>query len=150
MLRCFLTILSILLTIKVCSQDAWPSVTNETKPWTRWWWLGSAVDTKGLDENLAALHEAGIGGVEITPIYGIKGQEHRFLNFLTRPWLNALSHTLKRASKLGMGVDLANATGWPFGGPWVSDADASKSVYHKTYLLSGGQSLTQPVVFECV
>ena len=42
---------------------------------------------------------------------------------------------IDEAKRLGIGVDLANATGWPFGGPWVTDDDASKTVYFKTYTL---------------
>ncbi|MEN9951701.1 MAG: hypothetical protein RLY85_2453, partial [Bacteroidota bacterium] len=57
------------------NSQSWPATDSITKPWTRWWWLGSAVNEKGLDYNLEALRAAGIGGVEITPIYGIKGQE---------------------------------------------------------------------------
>lgn len=137
-----------LLSITSHGQDKWPTITNETKPWTRWWWLGSAVDQKGLDDNLSALQKAGIGGVEITPIYGITGEEHRFLNFLSKPWLDAFSYTLKRSAQLGLGVDLANATGWPFGGPWVTDEDASRSVYYKMYKLSGGNSLTDSIYYD--
>ena len=35
-----------------CTQNQkieWPQVTNETKPWTRWWWEGNAVRTTDLD-----------------------------------------------------------------------------------------------------
>jgi hypothetical protein len=28
------------------SAPSWPPITRETKPWTRWWWMGSAVDEK--------------------------------------------------------------------------------------------------------
>jgi hypothetical protein len=31
-----------------------------------------------------------------------------------------LKYTLQEAKRLDMGIDLANATGWPFGGPWVT------------------------------
>jgi hypothetical protein len=48
---------------------------------------------------------------------------------------------------LALGVDLANATGWPFGGPWVTDEDASKTVYFKTYSLSGGRTLDQNIEY---
>ena len=50
----------------------WPQITRESKPWTRWWWMGNDVDSVNLAYNLAELSKAGIGGVEITPIYGIK------------------------------------------------------------------------------
>jgi hypothetical protein len=79
------------------NSQSWPASDSITKPWTRWWWLGSAVNEKGLEYNLEALRAAGIGGVEITPIYGIKGQEQAFVPFLTDRWLDLLSHTLQVA-----------------------------------------------------
>jgi hypothetical protein len=62
---------------------SWPAVTSESRPWTRWWWLGSAVDEENLSRELEAIAAAGFGGVEITPIYGAKGAEGRFLKFLS-------------------------------------------------------------------
>ena len=132
----------------VHAQPKWPSVTNETRPWTRWWWLGSAVDPNGITQNLEAYRKAGLGGVEITPIYGIQGQEHRHIDFLTPSWMKILGHTLSESKRLDMGVDLANATGWPFGGPWVKDEDASRSVYMKKFRLEAGQTLKEPVSFR--
>jgi hypothetical protein len=29
-------------------QLSWPELTRENKPWTRWWWPGSIVNTKDL------------------------------------------------------------------------------------------------------
>src|ERR1041385_6630762 len=48
---------------------AWPPITRECKPWSRWWWLGSAVDKENLTRLLEQYRDAGIGGVEICPIY---------------------------------------------------------------------------------
>lgn len=53
-----------------CQQKVtWPSITRENKPWTRWWWQGSAVDKAGLTSAMQKYREAGLGGLEITPIY---------------------------------------------------------------------------------
>ena len=30
----------------------WPSVPNEARPGTRWWWMGSAVDENNLTTNM--------------------------------------------------------------------------------------------------
>ncbi len=125
----------------------WPEPTLTSRPWTRWWWLGSAVNEKDLSINLETYRKAGLGGVEITPIYGIYGAEAQFVPFLTPRWMQLLQHTLNESKRLKIGVDLANATGWPFGGPWVSDAEASKSVYYKTWSLKQGESLTVPVEY---
>ncbi len=145
--KTILLLLTLLVYVHVFAQS-WPPVDSITKPWTRWWWLGSAVNEKGLDYNLESLRASGIGGVEITPIYGIKGQEKAFVPFLTTRWLDLLGHTLKVSSAKKMGVDLANATGWPFGGPWVGPEDASKTIYRKKYILNGGESLDSLIVFE--
>ena len=56
-----------------------------------------------------------------------------------------LEHTIKEAERLGLGVDMATGTGWPFGGPWVGDEDACKDLVAKTYELSGGERLGEPV-----
>jgi hypothetical protein len=123
----------------------WPRVTHETKPWTRWWWHGSAVDRKSLTAELEALRAAGIGGVEITPIYGVRGEEHRFLPFLSADWIRHLEHTLREATRLGLGVDMATGTGWPFGGPWVGDDTAPRTLAYRKWTLEGGQRLTEPI-----
>lgn len=103
----------------------WPEITPENKPWTRWWWPGSAVDSASLTAELGSFASAGLGGVEITPIYGAKGYEGRYLDFLSPRWMEMLEHTGREAQRLGLGVDMATGTGWPFGGPWVAPADGS-------------------------
>lgn len=102
------------------SQSPWPAITKEMRPWTRWWWMGSAVDDPGLDSALTKYHQAGFGGVEITPIYGAVGFESKYIPFLSPEWIDRLSFTVKKAGSLGMGVDMNTGTGWPFGGPQIT------------------------------
>ncbi|WP_385890725.1 glycosyl hydrolase [Terrimonas alba] len=134
--------------ISVKAQLAWPSVTNTTKPWTRWWWEGSAVNKADLTWNLEQYQKAGLGGVELTPIYGVEGYEKQFINFLSPQWMQMLEHTLKEAKRLGIGVDLANGTGWPFGGPWVKDNNVSKTIYYKIYTVNTGEQLKESIEYK--
>ncbi len=129
------------------AQIKWPAITQINKPWTRWWWEGSAVDKPNLTAAMQLYQQAGLGGLEITPIYGVKGAEEKFIDFLSPKWMEMLQHTLSEAKRLNLGIDLANATGWPFGGPWVTPADACKNVNVKTYTLQGGQQLNELVQF---
>jgi hypothetical protein len=107
---------------------AWPAVTQTAKPWIRWWWPGSAVEPAELTRNLEEFARAGIGGVEITPIYGARGAESRYIDYLSPHWVEMLAYTAREAKRLGLGVDMATGTGWPFGGPEVSAADGSSSL----------------------
>ena len=104
------------------AQLEWPAQEATHRPWTRWWWLGSAVDAPNLTRELEEFAAAGIGGVEICPIYGTKGAESRFLDFLSPAWTDALRHTLAEAKRLDLGVDLTTGTGWPFGGAEIGRA----------------------------
>lgn len=129
------------------AQIKWPVITQSAKPWTRWWWEGSAVEKAGLTAAMAQYEEAGLGGLEITPIYGIKGKEQQFIPFLTPKWMEMLQHTLLEAKRLNLGIDMATGTGWPFGGPWVTDTDASKYLAYKSYNLKSGAQLAEKIVY---
>ena len=110
--------------------SAWPQVTQEAKAGTRWWWPGSAVDEDNLRWNLEAYGQAGIGTVEITPIYGVQGNEGRELPFLSSAWMKALQTTQDIARGANISVDMNCGTGWPFGGPQVeADEAACKALF---------------------
>lgn len=128
-------------------QLQWPEVTQETKPWTRWWIFGNAVTKADLTAALEAYREAGIGGVEITPVYGVRGTENAFIEYLSPRWMEMLEYILDEAKRLDIGVDMANTSGWPFGGPWVDDSIACKSLRTKQYRVIGGDSLVERIEY---
>jgi hypothetical protein len=115
----------------------WPAVKRDNKPWTRWWWPGSAVDKANLTSQLEAIAAAGFGGVEITPIYGAKGYDDRFIDFLSPKWMEMLEHVGREAKRLDLGVDMATGTGWPFGGPWITPEFSNTKIVLKDGKLAG-------------
>ena len=106
------------------NQPGWPQITQEAKPWSRWWWMGNSVNPADLKAAMEAYSKAGLGGLEITPIYGVHGYEDKFIKFLSPEWMDQLKYTLQEGKRLDMGIDLAMASGWPFGGLWVTPEDA--------------------------
>lgn len=114
----------------------WPEQTPTTKAGSRWWWLGSAVDKENLRWNIEEYAKAGIGSLEITPIYGVKGNEKNELSFLTAPWMEALKFTEEEGKRNGVLIDMNAGTGWPFGGPNVPIEEAAcKAVFVDTILI---------------
>jgi hypothetical protein len=132
---------------QVKTQLSWPEITRETKPWVRWWWPGSIVNQQDLTAALEKYSTAGLGGLELTVLYGVKGQEDKFINYLSPEWVKMFVHTLNEAKRLNIGVDLANSSSWPFGGRWVTDDDASKYVAYKTWSLKEEERLKEPIIF---
>lgn len=109
----------------------------ETKAGTRWWWLGSAVDKENLRWNLEEYARAGIGAVEITPIYGVQGNDANNIPFLSPQWMQALRDVEDIARPLGIQVDMNCGTGWPFGGPQVSLEQAACRAVFKDSMVNG-------------
>ena len=117
----FMLLATTLFLLSACTnkEASWPESTNTAKPWTRWWWPGNAVDSTNLKREIDELAAVGIGGVEITPIYGVKGEEEKYIPFLSPEFTEMLEFTIKEAEKNGMQVDMPPGSGWRCGGPFV-------------------------------
>ena len=124
----------------------WPEVTTEMRPGSRWWWMGSAVDAENLKWNIGEYAKTGIGTLEITPIYGVKGNEKSELSYLSAGWFEALKTCQQAGSQNHVSIDMNGGTGWPFGGPTVKIAEAAgKLVTKNTTLTADG---TKQLTFD--
>lgn len=128
------------------AQVTWPAITQQSKPWTRWWWMGSAVDKENINKSLQQYAKAGFGGVEIVPIYGAKGFEHRYIKYLSPEWMKILDHTVQQSTALDMGVYISVGTGWPIGGTHVTNTDAASKAIVQQYDLKKNTKLKEQLV----
>ncbi|GEO21976.1 glycosyl hydrolase family 2 [Cyclobacterium qasimii] len=110
--------------------------------------MGSAVDKDNLSYLMHEYSEAGIGGLEIAPIYGAKGFENTFLDYLSPEWIAMLQHSISIADSLGMQIDLTQGTGWPFGGEMVTPEMAAKKMRIQHYRYSQDKGLDRPIKIE--
>src|SRR5688572_9634396 len=146
--KIFIACLAIAFTNFLFAQVKWPAITQQTKPWTRWWWQGSAVDKPNLTASMQLYQQAGLGGLEITPIYGVGGYENKFIDYLSPQWIQMLGHTLKEGKRLNLGIDMATGTGWPFGGgPLIGAEEACRNFLFKKYNLKAGEVLKDTIIY---
>lgn len=115
-----------------CRSDAeklpeWPTPTMESRPWVYNWWMGSAVDAEGLENQCREMVAKGFGGFHVIPIYGAKGWESKYREYLSDSWVEGWNMAVRTARRYGLGVDLTMGSGWCFGGPWISKEDACSS-----------------------
>lgn len=120
----------------------WPEPTQTSKPWTRWWWHGSAVDAENITRLLEEYQRAGLGGVEITCIYAVKDNAARNLPYRSEKWVEAIRHSVEEAKRLGMGVDLPPGSGWRMGGPTLPRE------FGNTELVIKQEAITGPSTFN--
>ncbi|GGC12305.1 glycosyl hydrolase [Dyadobacter sediminis] len=122
-MRLILSLLLLFISVQLKAQTV-----STSRPWTYWWWMGSAVTKNDISAQLEYFNKAGIGGVHIIPIYGAKGYESGYIPFLSPEWIDVMQYTVQEGNRLGMGVDMTTGTGWPFGGPNVPLDRAAKNM----------------------
>jgi hypothetical protein len=101
----------------------------DARPMMRWWWFGPAVDRAGLARDLNTMKAAGIGGVEIQPVYPLALDDPqkriRNMKFLSAEFLNTVNFAATTGHDLGMRVSITLGSGWPYGGAWVPVTEAA-------------------------
>ena len=91
----------------------------------RWWWLGSAVTEQGLKWQMQQMASHGIRTLEITPLYGVQGNDENNISFLSPEWMKMLEYTINEGKRQGIQIDMNLGTGWPFGSPETPLSEAA-------------------------
>ncbi len=139
--------LTLMAATLLCAAPLWA---DETQAGARWWWLGSALDTTNVRWNMEQYASHGIGALEITPLYGVQGNQQNNIDFLSPKWMEMLRFIEKEGDRLGIQIDMNNGTGWPFGGPTtpLSEAACCMRMYSDTLssdvLKKGSHTYTIP------
>jgi len=110
-------------------RDGFVNPPDDCRIMMRWWWFGPAVTKPELERELNAMKDAGIGGVEIQPVYPVALDDPQtgFHNdaYLSEPFLDNLRFAAQTARRLGLRVDITLGSGWPYGGPQTPISEAS-------------------------
>ncbi|MBN2152824.1 MAG: hypothetical protein JW839_15340, partial [Candidatus Lokiarchaeota archaeon] len=121
---------------------------NELKPFTRWWWFGTA-SREEIRREMEGMSLAGFGGVEIQTIYsalpGHPVEGYHDMAWLGDEWLDMVACAVETGKELGMQVDLTFGSGWPFGGPHIDKLHASCRLASHSTPLAGGEQIEIPL-----
>jgi len=105
---------------------------DDAKPMMRWWWFGPAVTKPELKKELETMRGAGIGGVEIQPVYPLMLDDEykgiKNFQYMSPEFLDAVSYANQTAQSLGLRVDITLGSGWPYGGPKTPLALAAERI----------------------
>src|SRR3954452_12669514 len=101
-------------------QKGFSAPPDDARIMMRWWWFGPAVTKPEIERELRVMKDAGIGGVEVQPVYPLlpddEGGGIKNLPYLSDEFLDALKFAAQKAKELGMRFDLTLGSGWSFGG----------------------------------
>src|SRR6201994_2747276 len=99
------------------------------KPMMRWWWFGLAVEKPEIRRELEQMKADGIGGVELAFVYPqvLDNPAKGLVNepFLSGPMLEKVAYAASEGRRLRLRVDVTLGSGWPYGGPATTPAEAA-------------------------
>ena len=120
---------------------------SSSKPYTRWWWFASEIDTNDVRNQLTWMHDHGFGGVEIAWLYPM-GLDSSTVHpaFLSPEWSKAVVVAKRVADSLGMGCDYTYGTLWPFSDIDLPDGDQTRNYFDSTTIAQRGLTWDFPKV----
>lgn len=87
---------------------------------TKLWWFHGETETtrEGIDADLQAFKDAGIGGVVFYD--QVHGEQTGACAALSPQWWEMLKYAARRAKELGLSFEMAASNGYVCGGPWIT------------------------------
>lgn len=113
----------------------------EARPHTLYFWMNGNVTKEGIDSDLKAMRDIGLGGVLMFD--GSSDVPKGPVDYLSPQWLDLMTHMMGKADELGLKVGLHNAPGWSSsGGPWIKPSQAMQQIVWTETHVTGGKPLT--------
>lgn len=111
-------------------------------PKVYWWWLNGNVNPIRLKEELIAMKNAGIAGVDIFDIGGPEVPNPNNIipagpAFMGKESRQFIKFAIDEAGKLGMEVNLSVSSSWNAGGSWTKPENAAKTLYYSKTIIKG-------------
>jgi alpha-L-rhamnosidase len=101
----------------------------EARPMVRWWWFGTAVEKPEILRELQQMKADGIGGAELAFVYPqvLDDPAKNLVNepFVGPAMLDNVRYAQAEGRKLGLRIDVTLGSGWPYGGPATTLAEAA-------------------------
>ena len=116
----------------------------DARPMVRWWWFGVAVEKPEILHELQQMKADGIGGAELAFVYPVVLDDpaHGLKNlpFLSPGMLDDVHYAQDEGRKLGLRIDVTLCSGWPYGGPATTLAEAAGRLRTVQVLVSPGET----------
>ena len=121
---------------------------TEARPRFYWFWLGGAMTKEGIQADLQAMNDVGIGGVLMMNVYPTPPLD---ITCMGEKWWDLLTYANTEAKRQGILFGTHNCPGWSTsGGPWNNVENSMQKVVFSEQTVQGpgidSLTLTRPEV----
>ncbi|MDE6561959.1 MAG: hypothetical protein K2K75_11315 [Muribaculaceae bacterium] len=122
-------LLSFLISFPCKADSLWNSFINPSnEARTKLWWFHGETETtrEGIDADLQAFKDAGIGGVVFYD--QTHGNQEGACPALSQDWWEMLKYAALKAKEVGLTFDIASTNGYVAGGPWITPENGMQKI----------------------
>ena len=120
--------------------DAWKKPSEDSKPWTFWYWMHNNVSKEGIKADLEAMADHGIGGAYLFSIGGGQALTNPPVPSLTDLWWQHVDYTVEQANRLGLKIRLNACDGWATAaGPEITPELSMQELTWSKTIIPGGE-----------
>jgi len=123
---------------------------DSARPLTWWHWVSGNVTEVGINADLQAMKQIGLGGAQIFSVnQGPPGP----VRYMSPQWRTLVQDAITRAHQLGLKLSITDCEGWSeSGGPWITPELSMQKVVWTETSAQGGQAspitLAQPENYQ--
>ncbi len=139
-----LIVFSNLLQAGTTVREAFQTETPEAKPWCFWYWMHGCVSKAGIEADLQAMQEAGLGGAFIFAIRGTEKPStfEPAVETLSKEWFQLVKFAMEEAGKRNLKLAMHISDGFALaGGPWITPEKSMQKLVWSSVTLKGGKLL---------
>jgi len=139
----FIVLMTFMLSVQAQTQleEVFKTPPASARPASWWHWMNGNITKRGIQNDLQALKQIGIGEVFL---FNVGIGEEGPVDFMTDPWLGMFDKTLATCKEEGLRLGLHNCDGFSQnGGPWITLETSMKKFTWSTIDVSGGSKVQQ-------
>jgi hypothetical protein len=125
-------------------REAFQTETPQAKPWCYWYWMHGCVSKAGIEADLQAMQESGLGGAFLFSIRGTE-KPSKFepaVETLSPEWFQLVKYAVQEAGKRNLQLGMHISDGFALaGGPWIKPEQAMQQVVWSEKNILGGRIL---------
>lgn len=134
----------VVILMMTCAAAGMVIQADDSRPWTFWYWMYGAVSKAGIQADLKAMKDVGLGGAYLMPIRGV--QEHPEYGGtalqLTPNFMDMTDYTLHEADSLGLQLGIHVSDGFALaGGPWIRPEESMQKIVFTDTVADGRRML---------
>lgn len=116
------------------------------RPWVYWFWNNGNVTEEGIDADLSAMKEVGIGGAIVMDVLERFAPPAGDADYMSTKWQRLMVHALEEARKLGIELNVTNGPGWcGSSGPWITPELSMQTLVSSVTEVSGSDPVILPM-----